>query len=163
MKTVPPNIFTLAIRILLLPGTVWLVTFPLYRLLNNEYKSQPGGVVFVGLFFFVLFLLVNVLSLLGVFKISYAEKTREVAFYSLFKSQTINVDEIAEYYLSTLETKWKDYHGYFLVLKDGSTIEITEYNTTPLRDFYAFIVQAGVPCKGSKRSLYPLRRRLRAT
>lgn len=163
MKTVPPNILTLAIRILLLPGTIWLVAYPFYRLLNNEYASQPNGIVFVGLSFFVLFLFANILSLSGIFKINYTTETKNVTFRYLFKSRTISVNEITGYYLTTLRTRWKNYSGYILVLQDGSTIELTEYNTAPLRNFYAFIVQSGVPCKGYKSSWYPLRRRLRTT
>lgn len=163
MKTVPPNIFTWVIRIVLLPATIWLVAYPLYRLLNNEYANERGEFIFVGIFFFVLFLLANVLSLLGVFKIRYEPQSKDIEFCYLFKSRTVLVNEINGYYLTTLKTKWKNYSGYILLLNDGSSIEITEYNTSPLRDFYAFIVQSGVPCKGYKNSWYPLKRGLRTT
>lgn len=159
MKTVSPNIFTLAFRILLLPGTIWLVIYPFYRLLNNEYEGKPSGIIFMSFFFFILFLLVNILSLLGIFKINYIAETNEFTFRHLFKSRIISSDEITGYYLTTLKTRWKYYSGYILVLKDGSTIELTEYNTTPLKDFYTLIVKLEIPCKGYKNSWYPLKRR----
>ena len=163
MRTVPTNILMLAIRLLLLPGSIWLVAYTLYRLVRNDYAGKPSAIIYVGLFFFIMFLIFNILSLLGVFKIRYTEDNKEITFHYLFKSRTILTNDISAYFLSTLKTKWKNYPGYILLLKDGSTIEVTEYNVKPLRDFYAFIVKSGVPCIGTKNSWYPLKRRLRPT
>jgi hypothetical protein len=139
-----------------------MVIVPVYRFTQNDYSDAPA-IALIGLLFFIFFLVFIIMSLMGIFQIRYNEGTGQITFYRLYKSHTISVSDIAGYYQSTLKTKWKNYPGYFLVLKDGEIIELNEYNVKPLRDFYAFIVQSGVPCKGTKNSWYPLKRRLRTT
>ena len=161
MKTVSPNIFMLALRLILLPSLIWTAVFPVYRLLRNDYSNTPT-IAFIGIIFFVLFLVFSVMSLMGIFKIKY-EISGEVTFYRLYKSCKISIADIDSFYQSVLKTKWKNYPGYFLILKDGTVIELTEHNLSSLRNFYSYLVKSEVPCKGTKNSWYPLKRRFRTT
>jgi hypothetical protein len=132
-----------------------MVFFPIYRLFNNDYDQSKHWILLVGLLLFIFFLVFTFLSLLGIFRIKYSEETGDIVLYHLYKSKGINVEEVAAFYQFTYKTKWKDYRGYILQLKDGSLIKLTEYNTKPLFDFYHFIVSSGVVSKGYKTSWLP--------
>lgn len=152
----------LAFRLVLLPLFIWAVTILFSRWIDRGHADNEA-INLSGLILFGFFLTFIFLSLLGTFKIKYNEDTGEITFSRLYNSRTISTTDIAGYYLSTLKTRWKAYTGYILLLNDGSSIELTEYNVKPLRDFYAFVVKSGVPCKGTKNSWYPLKRRFSTT
>ncbi|MDX2136108.1 MAG: hypothetical protein SFV52_15090 [Saprospiraceae bacterium] len=158
MKTVFPNIFMLVLRLILLPFCIWLVVAPIVGFINNKLAGKEW-VMLVGLFFFVFFLAFIVLSLLGVFILRYNEDTEEIRLYRMYGFRTLFARDIAGYYQSTLQSRWKNYTGIILILKDGSSIELTEYNVKPIKDFYDFLVKSGVPFNGKRESWYPLIRK----
>lgn len=160
MKTVRPNIFTWALRFILFPGFTWMVVYPVYRYFNNEYSKEMPGLVYFGYLFFLFFFVFSFLSFRGFYKLNYTTTHNTIVAYSILETKYFSIHEVEGYYLSTLKTKWKDYTGYILQLTDGSSIELTEYNVKPLRDFYSFLVSSEVPCKGTKSSWYPLKRKL---
>ncbi|WP_375418817.1 hypothetical protein [uncultured Hymenobacter sp.] len=160
MKTVYPNAIMLALRILLVPCFIWMVAAPILRLIKNDYAGRED-VIIIGLLLFVFILVFILLSLLGVFKIKYREDIGEIIFYRLYNSQKILITDIVSYYNSTLTSRWGNYKGVFLLLNDGSSIELTEYNVKPLSDFCAFITRPEISYKGMKSSWYPFKTKLR--
>jgi hypothetical protein len=135
-----------------------MAAYPIYRYFNGEYANQMPTIAYIGYTFFLFFFAFSVLSLGGFYKMNYSTLENTIVLYSILGKKHISVHSIQGYYLSTLKTKWKDYPGYILQLADGTSVELTEYNLKPLRDFYSFLVRSEVPCKGTKNSWYPLKR-----
>jgi hypothetical protein len=150
----------LVFRIVLLCILLSLVGMVVWNYSLGNYESKPS-IVLLGFIAFTLFPIYIIWSLCGIVKIEYSILTKTIHFKNIIGSgRIVHISEIVGYYQTTFKTKYKNYSGYIFKLDDGKTIEITEYNLSKLRDFYSFIVQANVPCLGSKNSWYPLKRKV---
>jgi hypothetical protein len=160
METVRPNYITLVFRIILLCFFIYLVGIIFRNHFLGKYDHEPR-IVYLGLIVFSLFLIYLIWSLFGVFEIKYSEFERSITFkYLLGGEKLVLTSDITGYYQTTLKTRFKNYGGYIFKLSNGKTVEVTEYNLGRLRNFYSFIVKAGVPCIGAKESWYPLKRKV---
>lgn len=140
----------LVLRLLLLISFMYMAAFSIYFLIQNDRVNIYGRAVTVGLAFLLLGF--SIMSLTGIFRIKYDPGSRKITFYHLFRSRTIFVSDIDGYYQSTVNTKWKNYPGYFVEMKNGSVFELNEYNVKSLKGFHSFIVESGIPYKGTKYS-----------
>jgi hypothetical protein len=160
METVRPNYVMLVFRITLLCVFFYLMSIITRNYQAGKYENKPS-IVYWGMVAFSLFPTYLIWSLFCIFKIQYFEDERLIRFSNLLGGKrTVTTSEIDGYYQATFKTRLKNYGGYIFKLNNGKTIEIPEYNSSRLRNFYSFIVNAGIPCLGTKISWYPLKRKL---
>ena len=161
MLTVYTNTVTFLFRFLLMPFLIWLNYVPISRMIGGYYaRTDRSFVFYVGLPFFLIFLIACILSLLAVYKIEVDTQKNSIIIRKALKTFSISAQDIEGYYLSSFRNKWKEYEGIFLKLRNGKTIELSEYNLETLYDFNQYLVQQGIPDLGRKTSWFPISRRL---
>jgi len=134
---------------------IWLSKFPLEIISSGNFR---GG-IFTILFVITMFIALPAYlmwTLFGTIWIRYNEQNGNIHFYHFFKVQKILPKDIDGYY----KTMVKSYAGYVLKLKDGNTIEVSEYNVKPLQDFELFLTKNKISYYGNTASRFPFKVKL---
>jgi hypothetical protein len=158
MRTIPPNIIMLTIRVVLLALFIWMYQWPFEKIHKGSYDI--GWAFFLGLAVYSLFPIYLLWTLLRPLWVRVAFDRQALEIYSLLGRKIICASDIEGYYKTCHNTKVKNYNGIIIKVAAGSVIELSEYNIRSIKPVLEFLAKANVPFCGRKDSWFPLTRRV---
>jgi hypothetical protein len=155
------NFNTILFRVILLPFLLWLNYVPLKRFLLGHFEySNLKWVFLFAILIFLYFLIVVVLSLFGIIGVNLDEKHKIISVKYFLRTEIFNIEDIEGYVVTYFKTRWKEYEGIILKLKNGRSVELSEYNLESLYDFNQYLIKNGVVDLGKKKSWFPFKRKI---
>jgi hypothetical protein len=145
------NFNTILFRVILLPFLLWLNYVPLKRFLLGHFEySNLKWVFLFAILIFLYFLIVVVLSLFGIIGVNLDEKHKIISVKYFLRTEIFNIEDIEGYVVT-----------YFILkLKNGRSVELSEYNLESLYDFNQYLIKNGVVDLGKKKSWFPFKRKI---
>lgn len=159
MKTVIPNIWMLLLRIVLLGLFVYIYQWPLEKIRTGQYQNNEG-VFWLGLVVVTMFPAYLIWTLLGVLWVTISDDLMTIRFHHVYKSVEVFSSDIDSYYKTVHKTKVRTFNGFFIKLKSGKIVEVTEYNLKSISEVGGFLRHSKVPLRGDMKSRFPLKRRI---
>ena len=159
--SIPANISTLIFRLILLPALVWLNYIPIKRFLAGDFSNSDNRfILLIALPFFLYLLLVVSLSFSGFFNVNIDEQEKKITLKGFIKKNSFLVEMIEGYAVTRFKTRWKEYEGIVIKLKNGKTYELSEYNLDSLYHFNQYLIEQSITDLGKKKSQFPFKTRI---
>jgi len=159
MKTVIPNIWMLLLRLALLVLFIYIYQWPLEKITTGQYQNNEG-VFWIGLIVVTMFPAYLVWTLFGVLWVTISDDQTKVRFHHFYKTVEAFGSDIDGYFKTVHKTKVNTFGGFFIKMKSGKVVEVTEYNLKSLNEIRDFLRHNKVPLRGDMKSWFPLKRRI---